>query len=179
MSAIPVSIETSWLDVFTALGTVGTALVAVLALWITICQARATQEQLEEERVLRRADVIRHERVPQLMRVAELHMSVTKGEGGRPEWEGVRAQLWLLPEGMARKLKYEYDANLTEADKQYLIAQSANGELPDASYPEAEVYAELFANIRDAGSDVIKDGADPPNSTRLLSRLRRVLCPVR
>lgn len=160
MLLVRVDVDSSWTDPV-AIGTLILAVATLVTLITTVRQARSAkataeadrtraQQQLQEEREQHRRDLLRQERVPQLMEVAKLYASVLATENlERHQAElGLQAMLWILPPGMARRLKRQFNVNLTPDDEDEL-ARQVGRPIPH-QFPEAEVFKELGANNRGA-----------------------------
>lgn len=175
MPPITVNTDSSWTDPI-AVGTLALAALTAAALVYTVWSAKtdraaaqadradaqadraAAQEdradakqQLQKEREQRKKDLLRQERVPQLMEASKLYArwSATSGaERGEVE-SRLRAVLWILPDGMANRLKWQFKVPLLPEDEAKLAEKAGVDRLPESHrFTEGEVFNELLSNNR-------------------------------
>lgn len=154
---ITVDHPTAWTDILTAVGTVGTAVAAVIAIGVTVCQARTDRKtaarRLAEEQERHRTDLVRADHLRYLLDAAEQYARYRaagrREKSARTEAEArLQLLLRLLPHDNAVVLRYQFRLDLTDKEKAMLADTFPQGIPAPDRVPEKEVYNQLAHNAR-------------------------------
>lgn len=148
MPPITITAVHSGTEIFAAWATFTVAVAAVaglgLSVWLPHRERQAAREQ-------GRTELLRQQRVAELREIAQqyaLYRATSRREQAKALAK-LRAVLWLMPDGMAARLKSQFDVPLGPKDKE-LLAASYGGGVPHA-FTEAAVITELRDNNLHAG----------------------------